>query len=176
LDNTHLRFFTRTTVHELFTRAGFRVESIQCTQYPVFGGQMVPTVKSADFSPEILTALAQDPDIETLQFVVKAVPVANVIIFPNWRQTEAVLYEDLCAALKLAEPADQIYIEASLLTPDQAEAVLCSLLLETGLDADRVVMVDFNWENLRQSLCGRIPMPREDAQNGALLPAASWIN
>lgn len=35
LDNTHLRFFTRKTVQELFEETGYIVESITCTKLPL---------------------------------------------------------------------------------------------------------------------------------------------
>jgi len=79
LDEAHLRFFTRKTMETLFERAGFFIEDIAHTTAPIFGssGVMVPALERADFSDEITAKIAAEPDSDTLQFIVKAVPAAS---------------------------------------------------------------------------------------------------
>ena len=74
MDDTHLRFFTHKTVDELFERCGFAIEDTRRTYVPIFGdSDLVPSVRKADFSPEVIAKIESDPEAETLQFIVKAV-------------------------------------------------------------------------------------------------------
>jgi GT2 family glycosyltransferase/glycosyltransferase involved in cell wall biosynthesis/2-polyprenyl-3-methyl-5-hydroxy-6-metoxy-1,4-benzoquinol methylase len=73
LDNTHLRFFTRTTVEQLFDTSGYIINAIDCTKVGIFSGSnLVPTVKQEEFSSDISQQIEQDPDANTLQFIIKA--------------------------------------------------------------------------------------------------------
>jgi 2-polyprenyl-3-methyl-5-hydroxy-6-metoxy-1,4-benzoquinol methylase len=76
LDNTHLRFFTRKTVQELFERAGYTVDIIDRTIVPVFSGSSyyVPDVERHSLSKEIIHQVEQAEDADTLQFVLRAFP------------------------------------------------------------------------------------------------------
>ncbi len=74
LDNTHLRFFTRKTVQDLFESSGYILDVLERTKLPIFTGGLVPIVQREDFSPELVQKIELEEDAETLQFVLKAFP------------------------------------------------------------------------------------------------------
>jgi len=76
LDDTHLRFFTRAGVESLFLECGFRVQTIARTAL-AFGApsDLVPDVGALRVPEPIERLAREDPDSETLQFVVRAVLV-----------------------------------------------------------------------------------------------------
>ena len=73
LDKTHLRFFTRTTILELFSSAGFKVDELYGTTAPL--GKTELGIDLSAFTTEVLQAVHQAPDSDVYQFVVKATPV-----------------------------------------------------------------------------------------------------
>jgi 2-polyprenyl-3-methyl-5-hydroxy-6-metoxy-1,4-benzoquinol methylase len=78
LDDTHLRFFTAKTVDELFLCAGYRVEQIERTVLPLFAeSDLVPRLDRENYADDVIATIRQDPECETLQFVVRAVPLAD---------------------------------------------------------------------------------------------------
>ncbi|MBV9149563.1 MAG: methyltransferase domain-containing protein, partial [Candidatus Eremiobacteraeota bacterium] len=79
LDDTHLRFFTRKTTEKLFEDAGFFVGDIRRTAAPIFepSSELVPAVSRADFTDEVARKIEEDPEAQTVQFVVKAVPAGS---------------------------------------------------------------------------------------------------
>ncbi|BAY62450.1 type 11 methyltransferase [Calothrix brevissima NIES-22] len=75
LDNTHLRFFTRETVEELFTRAGYLVTNQDRTKLEIFSeSSLVPQHKKEQFNTDIINQIEADADAETLQFIIRAEP------------------------------------------------------------------------------------------------------
>jgi chromosome segregation ATPase len=76
LDDTHLRFFTRAGVESLFAECGFAVQAIARTQL-AFGtpSNLVPDVRCMRVPVEIERLVREDPESETLQFVVRATPL-----------------------------------------------------------------------------------------------------
>jgi 2-polyprenyl-3-methyl-5-hydroxy-6-metoxy-1,4-benzoquinol methylase len=71
LDNTHLRFFTRRTIEELFVRSGYEIERWERTMLPLFSpSSLVPDLDPADFEPVTIEKIRRDADFETLQFVI----------------------------------------------------------------------------------------------------------
>ncbi|MDQ1415928.1 MAG: hypothetical protein QOF81_1541 [Acidimicrobiaceae bacterium] len=71
LDTTHLRFFTRQTVHDLLSAAGFVTVEIKRVIVPIFEAEF--QVDRAAFPPAVIDRILEDPEAETYQFVVKAV-------------------------------------------------------------------------------------------------------
>ena len=75
LDNTHLRFFTRESVEEMFEGAGFLVADLRRTTQGLFtteiqvDGGMVPD--------DVVRLLQEDPEATTYQFVLAARPYAG---------------------------------------------------------------------------------------------------
>ncbi len=71
LDETHIRFFTRASVHELVRRAGLVILDMRTTRIPAFHSEQAPT--PGILPDALLQQILQDPDAETYQFVFMAV-------------------------------------------------------------------------------------------------------
>ena len=76
LDDTHLRFFTREGVEALLEESGFRAQRVERTVVP-FGAasDLVLDVSLLRLPDELARRAREDPESETLQFVVRAVPL-----------------------------------------------------------------------------------------------------
>ena len=72
LDNTHIRFFTRSSVEDLFREAGMVPIDVRRTTVGFFDTP-VP-VSQGEFAPEVIDAVMADPESTTYQFVLRAVP------------------------------------------------------------------------------------------------------
>ena len=76
LDSTHLRFFTLRSVRELCLRSGYRIEEIRRTKADMFAAtDLLPSLDPNDFDDELLAQIRKDPEHDTIQFVIKAVPL-----------------------------------------------------------------------------------------------------
>ncbi|MDP9073234.1 MAG: class I SAM-dependent methyltransferase [Actinomycetota bacterium] len=71
LDSTHLRFFTRQTLHDLLWAAGFVTVDIKRVVVPIFQAEF--QVDPSQFPASVIERILEDPEAETYQFVVKAV-------------------------------------------------------------------------------------------------------
>ncbi|MGI8685254.1 MAG: methyltransferase domain-containing protein [Acidimicrobiales bacterium] len=71
LDETHLRFFTRDSLHTLFRDAGFTPVDVRRTTAGIFETEI--EVQREDFDDDLVEAVESDPDATTYQFVLKAV-------------------------------------------------------------------------------------------------------
>ena len=77
LDNTHLRFFTSKTVEELFEDTGYIVETTDRTKLPLFlESNLLPAINFDSIDHGLIEQLQKDKDIETLQFIVRALPAS----------------------------------------------------------------------------------------------------
>jgi methionine biosynthesis protein MetW len=76
LDDTHLRFFTLAGVASLFAESGFRIEAVERTVVP-FGAEsdLVPDVRILRAPAEIEQRVRAHPESETLQFILRALPM-----------------------------------------------------------------------------------------------------
>ena len=70
LDDTHIRFFTRETIEELFDAAGFVISDVERVAVDLFGTEL--GVAADEFSPEIVAHVEADPESRTYQFVMRA--------------------------------------------------------------------------------------------------------
>ncbi|MBE9215522.1 class I SAM-dependent methyltransferase [Plectonema cf. radiosum LEGE 06105] len=76
LDNTHLRFFTRTTVEQLFEDSGYLIDVIERTKLPIYSNSdLIPGVEKIYFDKNVTQEIEQDEDADTLQFVIRGYPV-----------------------------------------------------------------------------------------------------
>ena len=75
LDDTHLRFFTRSSLDSLFRSAGFIVEEWRQTTAGSFDTEI--PLSATDFSSEIVERIDRDRDSRTYQFVVRALPLGT---------------------------------------------------------------------------------------------------
>lgn len=71
LDTTHLRFFTRESIGQLFDEAELAVAQIFHQPRDIEASEVPFNV--GDVPPEVLEELARDPEARTYQFVIKAV-------------------------------------------------------------------------------------------------------
>jgi 2-polyprenyl-3-methyl-5-hydroxy-6-metoxy-1,4-benzoquinol methylase len=72
LDATHLRFFTRGSVHAVFREAGLVPVDMRRTTAGVFDTEIA--IRRTDFEQGVVDAVEGDPDSTTYQFVLRAVP------------------------------------------------------------------------------------------------------
>jgi 2-polyprenyl-3-methyl-5-hydroxy-6-metoxy-1,4-benzoquinol methylase len=72
LDSTHVRFFTRSSLEDLFREAGMVPIDVRRTTAGFFDTP-VP-VRESEFAPEVIDAVLADPESATYQFVLRAVP------------------------------------------------------------------------------------------------------
>src|SRR5215218_2465447 len=72
LDSTHVRFFTRSSIEDLFREAGMVPIDVRRTTAGFFDTP-VP-VSEGEFAPEVVHAVLADPESATYQFVLRAVP------------------------------------------------------------------------------------------------------
>jgi 2-polyprenyl-3-methyl-5-hydroxy-6-metoxy-1,4-benzoquinol methylase len=72
LDGTHLRFFTRESLEELLSEAGFVAVDVRRTTASPFQTEI--PLSPSDFPDDVITRVAADPDSTTYQFVLTATP------------------------------------------------------------------------------------------------------
>ena len=78
LDETHVHFYTKSTVEELLNDAGLDIVETRRTVAPIFEeSDLVPFVRREDFSAALVDEIESDPESRTLQFIVKAQPIAH---------------------------------------------------------------------------------------------------
>ncbi len=71
LDKTHLRFYTRETLGELFRDAGYTIRLWRRVQLGAFGTEQ--ELRTEDYPPYLTRSIHEDPEALTYQFVVKAI-------------------------------------------------------------------------------------------------------
>lgn len=76
LDETHLRFFTRSSIADLLAKHGFRASSMQPLYLPIQRSEFRQHLLEA-LPPPVLRALVAQPDALAYQFIVEAVPGAG---------------------------------------------------------------------------------------------------
>lgn len=74
LDRTHLRFFDRPGVEELFEAAGYTIREWRRVQLDIFQPPEVELLED-DFPPELIQTIRTSPEAFTYQYVVRAEPV-----------------------------------------------------------------------------------------------------
>jgi O-antigen biosynthesis protein len=72
LDETHLRFFTKKSADELLRRAGYIPIETKGVVVPVFETEL--EIDRDKLNGDLLPRLLEDPEAETYQFVINAVP------------------------------------------------------------------------------------------------------
>ena len=75
LDETHIRFFTRSSLRAMVEASGFATRDMRRTTAPVFGTEI--RIDPAVVPPDVIPELERDTDAETYQFVFSAVPMSG---------------------------------------------------------------------------------------------------
>src|SRR5215211_2020762 len=70
LDDTHLRFFTRESVEQLFTEAGFLITGLRRTSRGIFDTEI--EIDRELVPDEVMQLVEEDPEASTYQFVLTA--------------------------------------------------------------------------------------------------------
>ena len=118
LDNTHLRFFTKKTVEELFEKTGYFIHQRDYTRVPIFQeNPLIPFVKRENFENEVINIVQKDKNEDILQFIIKAFPSnfenkyfslkeSNGILIKTNQETQSQLQE---TQSQLQETQSQLY-------------------------------------------------------------------
>lgn len=78
LDDTHIRFFTKSSVIEMFEKSGYFIDVLDRTKVPIFDNDCVlPPFEKESVDPAILEQIEADEDADTLQFIVRAYPESD---------------------------------------------------------------------------------------------------
>jgi 2-polyprenyl-3-methyl-5-hydroxy-6-metoxy-1,4-benzoquinol methylase len=119
LDETHLRFFTRTSIERLLEEAGFAPVELERVIRPVFASEI--GVDRSEIDPGTLDTALADPEAETYQFVIKAVPVdgAHAVAQLGRRMLEL---EDLLRARTIDHAVEIAHAERRAEQAEQAAA------------------------------------------------------
>ena len=82
LDHTHLRFFTRDTLKNLFKQAGYVIRVWRRIAMDPFSTEL--NLREGAYPSNLVASLRQDPEAMTYQYVVKAYPVARNRAAKEW--------------------------------------------------------------------------------------------
>jgi O-antigen biosynthesis protein len=143
LDNTHLRFFTRETVEDLFEKTGYLIELVDRTTMPIFtDNSLVPQIDRSDFNLETIQRIEADADSETLQFIVKAFPCSiekqSALLQRRLQSTQGKLEE---SQTQLQQTQSQLHqIQAELGTTQTQLGTTQTHLHQTQLQLDHTQM------------------------------------
>lgn len=79
LDNTHIRFFTKSSIIEMFDKAGYFLDAIDRTKVPVLADRddLLPSFDKNMVSPELIKQIELDEESDTVQFIVRAYPQSD---------------------------------------------------------------------------------------------------
>ena len=115
LDNTHTKFFTRSSLRRFVHDAGFAVAEMRRTSVGLFGTEL--GLDPEDFDSGIVERVLADPESTTYQFVVKAVrdDAAAAGVEHAERLYEAQVESDRLAAevARLSEASGRLQAEAA---------------------------------------------------------------
>ena len=145
LDNTHLRFFTRKTVNDLFDKSGYLIELTDRTTLPIFtANSLVPEVNQHEFNLETIQKLEADKDAQTLQFIIKAVP-------SSIEKKYAILHEQHC---KLLEREQELLseVQSSEVKLEQSQSQLQNRQAELELFQTEVKQIQADLEQSQSQL------------------------
>ena len=141
LDRTHLRFFTKDSILELLAEAGLELAEIRRVLRPGFDTEL--EVDPDTVPVEIVRHALRDPEAETYQFVVKAVPndaegeIARAA--QRYRELDAALGQERAARVALEDERAQ-WIERLDALEGQVRA-LEAQLVEAGKAKEELDLV-----------------------------------
>jgi O-antigen biosynthesis protein len=84
LDETHLRFFTRASIQDLFEEAGYLITQWQRQRVDIDAGEIAPP--PGGVPDDVRAWISSDPEATTYQFVVRAVPADETGVIQGLRR------------------------------------------------------------------------------------------
>jgi O-antigen biosynthesis protein len=106
LDNTHLRFFTRKSVEELFESSGYLIDAFDRTTTPVFSdGSTVPHLQREDFDESVVQQVESQAESEVLQFITRS--------YPATLEGQLQVFRERCTRLSAEQERLQRHLENS---------------------------------------------------------------
>jgi O-antigen biosynthesis protein len=130
LDRTHLRFFDREGVVDLVAGAGMSILDLDRVRLAVGGTEIA--VDASD--PVVAERLAADPETETYQFVIMAVPSES----PLLADPPVLMARDLQRRLLEVQAESEMNLAALQAASEEREMILRTLLVELRAGADSV--------------------------------------
>jgi len=113
LDNTHLRFFDPTSVHQFLRDAGLVVLDEDRVTFPIDGTEIAVRVDQLD--PGVAEQLENDPEAESYQFLFIAAPEGSAAVSDPTFLPARVLQRELRAAQQhIEELESQLGVRAGL--------------------------------------------------------------
>jgi len=113
LDNTHLRFFDPTSVHQFLRDAGLVVLDEDRVRLPIDGTEI--EVRIAELDPSVAEQLENDPEAESYQFLFIAAPEDSAAVSDPTFLPARVLQRELGAAQRhIEELESQLGVRAGL--------------------------------------------------------------
>jgi 2-polyprenyl-3-methyl-5-hydroxy-6-metoxy-1,4-benzoquinol methylase len=97
LDDTHIRFFTRTSIYNTFEKAGFQVVSLDRSYVKPENSEFATSINSEDDRNMLNYILKNNPESKTYHFIVKALP-KEMVNATYVSQQELESLEDLAKA------------------------------------------------------------------------------
>ncbi|MBT9316768.1 class I SAM-dependent methyltransferase [Leptothoe spongobia] len=92
LDNTHLRFFTRSSVGQLFSESGYAIQVEDSVHWPLFNSTpYTPNLNKDDIPSDLVDKVLSDRDSEVLQFIIRAYPWSMATEYNELKDKNAVL-------------------------------------------------------------------------------------
>lgn len=164
LDNTHIRFFTRKTVKELFIKAGYLADIVDCTKLDSFSeSHLIPQNTRSEFNIETIERIEEDEDCDTLQFIIRSYPCSQAQL----QQTQAGLEQSQTqlhqTQSELERSQAQLHqtqadLEQSQAQLHQSQAELASSQSKLNTERDKVMLMESSkfeklrkiWINLRR--------------------------
>lgn len=133
LDETHLRFFTRSSLEDLLAEAGFVAKDVRRTTLPPFGTEI--PLDPDDFDSDLLNEVDDDPESSTYQFVLTAVPAIGAD--KSVREELARLHEQVAVftrALRSIPPLPTVGVASGEKALDQIRSSVVVAELRRRLD------------------------------------------
>ena len=149
LDSTHVRFFTRSSIEELFHQAGMATVDVRRTTAGFFDTP-VP-VSEGEFPPEVVDAVLADPESATYQFVVRAVLDDADAAVAKLR-AEAESYRERTTALEAELDATQRALQDALTRAEEGEKRAADLEARLAGTVDEVDRSRADLEEVRSYL------------------------
>lgn len=72
LDETHVKFFTRQLVEEVFDQAGFKIDSVERNRWSAFTTEVADSLAHDPYFDSCSQPLSLNPESDTYQFIVRA--------------------------------------------------------------------------------------------------------